>query len=250
MKLVTFNIRCDYNQDGNNSFCYRKPYILQKIRSEAPDMICFQEVLPHVAAWLKQELPEYMVIGCGRSETLEDEQATIAFRKERFNLMSMETYWLSPTPYVPASRYADQSICPRVCTEAVFEDLKTKTVFRVLNTHLDHEGPGARKEGLNQILNKLEANVFYPDAPVIITGDMNAEPDSEEMSEIIQNPEYCNATQGIGVTFHGYGNPETFCTIDYIFIRGALQATEVSAWRDVANGVYLSDHYPVCAVIK
>ena len=89
-------------------------------------MICFQEVLPHVAAWLKENLTEYTVIGCGRSETLEDEQMTVAFRTKRLNLINMETFWLSPTPYVPASRYEEQSICPRVCTEVVLKDLQER----------------------------------------------------------------------------------------------------------------------------
>ena len=68
LKLVTFNIRCDYDQDGANSFRFRKPVILKKLAEEKPDVICFQEVLPHVAAWLKENLTEYTVIGCGRSE--------------------------------------------------------------------------------------------------------------------------------------------------------------------------------------
>ena len=64
LKLVTFNIRCDYDQDGANSFRFRKPVILKKLAEEKPDVICFQEVLPHVAAWLKENLTEYTVIGC------------------------------------------------------------------------------------------------------------------------------------------------------------------------------------------
>ena len=32
------------------------PLILEKIRQEKPDIIGFQEVLPHVAAWLKENL--------------------------------------------------------------------------------------------------------------------------------------------------------------------------------------------------
>ena len=67
MKLVTFNIRCDFGQDGENNFEYRKDLILKKIAQEKPDMICFQEVLPHIAKWLKENLTEYYVIGCGRS---------------------------------------------------------------------------------------------------------------------------------------------------------------------------------------
>ena len=47
LKLVTFNIRCDYDQDGANSFRFRKPVILKKLAEEKPDVICFQEVLPH-----------------------------------------------------------------------------------------------------------------------------------------------------------------------------------------------------------
>ena len=76
MKLVTFNIRCDWGGDGNNNFCFRKPLILEKLRAEAPDAVCFQEVLPHVAAWLKEALEGYNVIGCGRTEALDDEQMT------------------------------------------------------------------------------------------------------------------------------------------------------------------------------
>ena len=49
IKLVTFNIRCDYEQDGINNFAFRKPLIVDKVISTQPDIICFQEVLPHVA---------------------------------------------------------------------------------------------------------------------------------------------------------------------------------------------------------
>ena len=181
IKLVTFNIRCDYDQDGANSFRFRKPVILKKLAEEKPDVICFQEVLPHVAAWLKENLTEYTVVGCGRSETLEDEQMTVAFRTDRLNLINMETFWLSPTPYVPASRYEEQSICPRVCTEVVLEDLQEKKVFRLCDIHLDHLGVQARTLGLSQILKKMDDAVLFAGAPVILAGDFNAEPDGEEV---------------------------------------------------------------------
>ena len=124
MKLVTFNIRCDFDQDGENSFRFRKGLILKKLEEEKPDVICFQEVLPHVAVWLRENLKDYYVVGCGRSEELRDEQVSVAFRKEKLNLISMETFWLSPSPYEPASRYPAQSTCPRVCTEVLLEDLE------------------------------------------------------------------------------------------------------------------------------
>lgn len=113
MKFVTFNIRCDFGQDGANNFIYRRPLILEKIRQEKPDIIGFQEVLPHVAAWLKENLTEYYIVGCGREKDLTGEAMIIAYRKERFQSVSLETLLavtdtvragipLSGTEYVPA----------------------------------------------------------------------------------------------------------------------------------------------------
>ena len=31
LKVVSFNIRCDYGQDGENNFEYRKPFIKEKL---------------------------------------------------------------------------------------------------------------------------------------------------------------------------------------------------------------------------
>lgn len=90
MKFVTFNIRCDFGQDGANNFIYRRPLILEKIRQEKPDIIGFQEVLPHVAAWLKENLTEYYIVGCGREKDLTGEAMIIAYRKERFQSVSLE----------------------------------------------------------------------------------------------------------------------------------------------------------------
>ena len=114
MKIVTFNIRVDCGNDGIYNFCYRRDLVLEKILKEQPDIVCFQEVMPNVAVWLRENLRDYYVIGCGRDRNLRDEQTTIAYRWDRLNLMRMEVYWLSETPMVPASRYPDQSICPRV----------------------------------------------------------------------------------------------------------------------------------------
>ncbi len=250
MKIVTFNIRLDNGQDGINNFCNRKEFILEKLKSEQPDLICFQEVLPHVAVWLKENLTDYYIVGCGRDERLRDEQTAIAYRRERMNLMRLEVYWLSETPLVPASRYPDQSICPRVCTEAVFEDMETGLVFRVANTHLDHEGPKARKKGLTQILEHLAGQTFFAHAPVILTGDMNAEPDSEEMGVMKDYPAFTNAAAGVGVTYHGYCKGARPCCIDYIFISGGLTCRTVEKWTDQRDGLFLSDHYPVCAVLS
>lgn len=250
MKLVTFNIRCDYNQDGENSFIFRKEMIRKKIDKERPDIICFQEVLPHVAAWLKEVLQDYYVVGCGRSEILDNEQMTVAFRKSRMNLISMETFWLSPHCYEPGSRYEEQSDCPRVCTELVLEDMEENKVFRLVNVHLDHLGVKARMQGLNQILQKMDQERLLPHIPVILAGDFNAEPESVEIRQLNQRLDYVNVTEGIGITFHGFLPEEQPEQIDYIYIRNqegydSLQCLSVEKWEDKEEKVWLSDHYPI-----
>lgn len=244
MKLVTYNIRYDCGQDGINNFSCRKSFILETIAREKPDVIGFQEVLPHVALWLKENLKDYYVVGCPRETDLTGEQVCIAFRPDKFNLMKMDTFWLSPTPYVPGSRYPEQSICPRTCTEVVLQELSGGKIFRMLNTHLDHEGSLARVLGAKQILEAMDNAQFFPDAPIVLVGDMNAEPDSPEMELIASRME--NLTQDIGITYHGFMGPNQ-CCIDYIFLSGAISGCDVRKWTDSRDGVFLSDHFPVSA---
>lgn len=247
MKVVTYNIRGDFGTDGKNNFFRRKPLMLKKIAAEQPDVIGFQEVHPQTAIWLRENLKGYYVVGCGRETKLDGEQMTVAFRADRFNLIEMRTFWLSETPYVPASRYEEQSDCPRSSTELVLMEYETGKVFRVLNTHLDHEGAGARKLGLRQILNYLNNVKLFPEAPVILMGDFNAWPDSEEMQVFDEFPGYESAASGLGITFHGYMKTQHPECIDYIYIRGAVKRLNAYKWTDEENGVFLSDHYPVCA---
>lgn len=249
MKLVTFNIRCDYGQDGINDFCNRKQLIIDKIQKEQPDLICFQEVLPHVAVWLKEALTDYYVIGCGRDEKLENEQMSIAYKKLKFNLLGLEVFWLSETPEVPGSRYQDQSDCPRVCTQALFQNMETKGIFRLYNTHLDHIGSGARILGLGQILRKMKKDAASDKVPAILAGDFNAVPDSQEMRLLEEYPEYIDLTSAMKGTFHDFGRQKEE-KIDYIIVEDRFQLVTATIWTDSCDGVYLSDHYPVCAEIN
>ncbi len=250
MKLVTFNIRCDYGQDEGNNFKFRKPFILEKIKKENPDIICFQEVLPHVAAWLKENLSDYYVIGCGRDKNLGNEQTSIVYKKSKYNLLEMNTFWLSETPKVPGSRYKNQSDCPRVCTMALFQNVETNEIFRIYNTHLDHIGSEARKLGLSQILDQIVRKESFVQAPAILTGDFNALPNSPEMELLKEYPQFIDLTSKIEGTFHDFGRLKELEKIDYIIAQDNITCSHTDVWKDCRDGVYLSDHYPVCAEIN
>lgn len=250
MKVVSFNIRCDYSQDKENSFSYRKEKILKKINDEKPDIIGFQEVLPHVQEWLRNNLNEYMVVGCGRDEDLKDEYMTLALRRDTIELYGLDIFWLSTTPRIRASRYEEQSICPRTCAVATIKAKGIETPIRVYNTHLDHEGMLARKLGLQQILIRMAEDRTIEKYPVILMGDFNAEPDSEELSELkTSKVPLVDTAKDLGITYHEYGNEKAFVKIDYLLISDELGYEKSYLWKDCENGVYLSDHYPVCAEV-
>ena len=65
-------------------------------------------------------------------------------------------------------------------------------------------------------------------------------------------PGYTNVTEGIGLTWHDFqgDNMEDTGNIDYIFVKGDVRCTHIEKWKHCENGVFLSDHYPVCAVLE
>ncbi|MFR8976222.1 MAG: endonuclease/exonuclease/phosphatase family protein, partial [Eubacteriales bacterium] len=67
LKIVTFNLRCAWSEDGANSFVHRAGLIWEKMRAEAPDVVALQEVMPKSLAILKLLMPDYEFFGQGRN---------------------------------------------------------------------------------------------------------------------------------------------------------------------------------------
>ena len=221
--------------------------IYDKLRTERPDVVAFQEVTGHISDFLRQSLSDiYDFYTFFRSENFDGEGITIATLKDSIVCHSIDSFWLSPTPRVPGSRFAEQSSCPRVASVGVYRERATGRLIRICNTHLDHISDEARVLGVSLLLDRLAAmNEEYP-LPTVLLGDLNAAPNSATIRVIKESPlALIELTDKIPVTFHDYGTMEA--KIDYIFGTPdlAASASVVGAWRDEHNGVYLSDHYPI-----
>lgn len=251
LKVMTFNLRMDTEADGINYFPNREPRILETIQNEKPDLIGFQEATDYVRAFLKNKLSDsYTVLGCGREKNYRGEACCIAFRKDCFELVSFDTHFLSTTPTIPASRYvgSDQSHCPRLYVHAELSHTELAKPLHFFNTHLDHKGAQAQFLGVTQILQQV-ADV---DGQFILTGDMNAKPETAciALPTAMKNREVKEATVSVPYTFHNFGKlvGEERWKIDYIF----TDATPIDSYAiadEPLDGVYISDHYPVCAWI-
>lgn len=263
MKICTFNIRVDTPVDGNNSFSLRegnthcrKPLVKSALRREMPDIIGFQEVLPHVRTWFEEKFTEYNLIGCGRECDRDGESTPIAYKRDRFYLMASDTFWLSPTPYLPGSRFpTDQSGCPRTCCCAVLMDKTNGGIIRVYNTHLDHVGERAREQGMRVVLERIKADDgVYAEVPSVLMGDFNATPDSPFLQEVegfvSAGAPITDVSAHSGFTFHAYHPDESSAKIDYIFTNARCTPEQTYLLSDEEDGVYVSDHYPVICNIS
>lgn len=254
IKVCTFNLRLDTEWDGNKRFTCRRPLIRKALLREQFDILGFQEVLPSMRAWLHKTLPDYTLIGVGRGEELDDEQNPIAFRNDSFTAIGFDTFWLSPTPGQPGSRFPeDQSVCPRICTFALLRHKETKKCLRVYNTHLDHVGERARQQGMAVILQRiLSDETRYPGIPLVLMGDLNATPDAPFLSGVTSlslSTPLTDVTAHIPVTFHGYHPEKGGSKIDYIFTNLPCDRAQTAPLTDQKGDLTLSDHYPVSATL-
>lgn len=253
IKVFSYNLRCDVDSDGINAFRRRYPYVKERLEHHKPDVIGFQEILPHMRDWLCENLDGYTIAGVGRGVNLDDESNVIAFRTDKFMLVSLDTFWLSDTPNIPGSRFSsDQSTCPRICTAAVLKHRESDGMFRLYNTHLDHVGEMAQMQGLSQILQRISKDSGEKNLPYILTGDFNNVPESTLIKSALayKSGEMKEATEGTGGTFHNFGRHENPHKIDYIFTTAPFDIEKSCVITDSKDGVYMSDHYPVCAYIE
>jgi endonuclease/exonuclease/phosphatase family metal-dependent hydrolase len=256
INVCTYNIRCDCKADGVNCFDGRKGLILREFPKYNADVIGFQEVLPHVREWLEKNMPEYTFVGTGRNADYDGEHVCTAFRSDLFQLVSLDTYWLSDTPFVPGSRFGtDQSFCPRTVTAAVLITRKERKIVRMYNTHLDHVGSMSQAQGMTLVLSRIAADeARYPGTPVILTGDFNIYPDNPIIAGIskfsVGGRLMTDVTADVGGTFHAYKPETVHSKIDYIFTTAECDASRSQTLTECEDGVYLSDHYPVVAELE
>lgn len=250
LKIVTYNMRTDTSHDGPQAFPFRKPFMRDRMLEESPDIIGFQEIQPHMLDWLREVLEGYEVLGYGRGKNFGDEANPIAFKKSRFELQYFDQRWLSDTPFVPGSRFADQSGCPRIFAVCMLRDREGEFGrFRFVNTHLDHERDYAKVEGAKQIVAEIERLDRQIKLPTVVTGDFNALPGSEPLA-VFERAGYVDLTASSGGTFHGYGKVKENSKIDYIMAAPTVKVSSVRMWTETRDGLYLSDHYPVEAQVE
>lgn len=252
--VMSFNIRYDNPEDSLDNWKYRKDRAATAILFYEADIVGTQEVLHNQLEDLKQRLPQYGVVGVGREDGKEKgEYSALWYNKERFDLTDSGYFWLSETPEVAGSKGWDGA-CERIATWVKLKEKKGGREYFALNTHLDHVGVAARREGVTLMLNRV--NELAGSLPVIVTGDFNADPESDVIAHVTDQNDPLHLTDsrtispivyGPAWTWHDFGQLpyDRRPLIDYVFVRGNLQVLKYGILAEMENEAFLSDHAPV-----
>jgi len=247
---MTYNIRYDNSGDGENRWPVRRDFLTSQLKFYEPDIFGIQEGLFHQLNFIDSSLTEYDYVGVGRKDgkTL-GEYSAIFYNTTKLKIIESSTFWLSETPEKTSVGW--DAALERICTYALFENLKNNQRFWIFNTHFDHRGKLARDNSARLIINKINS-INKNNQAFIFMGDLNLEPDSEAIRYIsgILNDSKVSATEvifGPDGTFNGFDfeSPVTK-RIDYIFTgKNSVEVKKYAVLSDSKNCRYPSDHLPV-----
>lgn len=248
-KAMSFNIRYLNKIDGINCWKNRCRLVIDIINKQNPIVFGLQEGVNKQVRDVAKQLKKYKWVGVGRENgKKKGEYCAIFYDTNRLKLEQTETLWLSMTPNTPGTKSWDSSQC-RIVTKAVLTIKDTGKTLIYYNVHLDHRGPISRIKSIQRLKQMV---MPHESDAVIIAGDFNFEPDSNEYVEmlngsILEDSKYAKdvITEGPERTSHGFNN-EYDMRIDYFYINKNIRAKKYTSYKlETINGVYASDHYPI-----
>ena len=246
LKVMSYNIRLGSAQDGTNSWSLRYLATGEMLKDQKPDVFGVQEALEYQIRYI-EDMCGYESVGVGREDgKKEGEHMSILWNKKKVSMMKWGTFWLSETPEKPSKGWDAE--CYRTATWALMKDKATGNKFYFVNTHLDHVGAEAQKNGLKLIVEKI-AQLNDDGYPVVLVGDFNMEPGNKTMAEIdvaMQSARNIAEKTDSHDTFNGWGKGSGI--IDYIYVSGFSSCPEYqTVTKRYEDRKFVSDHYPVFA---
>lgn len=250
LTVMSFNIRSGVARDKENDWAIRAKATPEMLHTLKPDIFGVQEAYDFQIFYIEHFCPEYKSYGVGREPKGKGEHMSIFYNSEVLEMLEHGTYWLSETPDEPS--FGWDAACIRTATWALMKDLRNGRQFFFVNTHLDHKGEEARKNGLALVVDKIAA--MNPDnLPMVLTGDLNADPGDpclEGIESIMKNARTYAGSSDERISFQGFGKEQPSRIIDYIYYSGFSSCPDFKVVTDIFAGVpYISDHYPVKAVL-
>ena len=249
IQVMSYNIRYGTAQDGDNCWENRREAAAAMIRDQHPAVFGVQEALDFQLDFFLSNCPGYKCVGVGREDGVHGgEHMAVFYDSERIELENWGTYWLSETPDEPS--FGWDAACKRTATWTLLLDKSTGKRFYFVDTHLDHVGREARRNGLALLVKRI-GDMNPEGYPMILCGDFNVYPDDPCLTGlrgIMKDARETASSTDREFTWHDWGRVSGTPPIDYIFYDGFKACNSFSRITQEYLGVpYVSDHYPVKA---
>lgn len=261
--LMTYNILHSLNPLPPGNWSRRRPLVWETIRRHHPDILALQEVLQGQLEDFDREFGrEYAWVGRGHAGGFDGEILPVAWRRDRFEPLAHEFFWLSPTPEVTGSGGWGGRF-PRVVTVVRLREKATGRELVVCNNHweADNDLMEARRESARLLLARTAR--LPAGLPVFLCGDFNIVPTRKSRREPYRMltedgapPAFTDAWLAAAVRsgpdttknrLHPAPNLQPGERKDWILFRGPVTIGRVEVDEFHREGLYPSDHLPVCA---
>lgn len=255
LRAMTFNLRFASDQPPN-AWPDRRPVMRHLLEKESPDVFGTQEGLYRQLRDIAADLPAYEWIGLGRGGGSRDEFAAIFFKRERFEPVAFDHFWLSDTPEVIGSITWGPHY-RRMVTWVRLRERSTGREFYVWNTHFDHEVEVARQKAAELIRARIEK--LEPNLPLILLGDFNCAAGRSVAYDTLTKGARLADTWTLAAqrenetlnSFHDYKPALAESTrIDWILARPPVKVKHAAIVTYHEGAQYPSDHFPVEADLE
>ncbi len=261
-EVMSYNVfwGADIPADKGLSIEDRYLKVAELIKAQSADIIMLQEYTNAFAAVAEPVLGAYSIYGKPHTGT-GDEQAPVAWKTEKYDLVASGTFWASDTPDVA---YSDswcesEKAYPRAINWVVLKDKQTGKQILAMSVHgqPNNENAAARTKTMELVAKKAaELSEQYGNIGVVIGGDMNMAVNSDAYNEL---------TAGGLRDVRGWINPKSigsysnwdreegkFAMGDYLFVGGDVNAEsyivctdDLDSDRTDGKNVHISDHSPI-----
>ncbi len=256
LKVMSFNVRYSNSTDqGVRNWEQRKKPIVAMIRDISPDVIGTQESRTDQRSFLKSMLPQYTTLEIPKTGTGTGANVTLMYDNRSYNKLDWGYFFLSATPDVPSACWDAGSTAWRATIWVKLEEIVTKKVFYVFNTHYPDKAADntARLNSSNLNITKMK-EIAGEDIPVFFIGDLNCsyDPSDSKRNALVPIYEWMEAARSVPDTdkyysYNGWGEATSAPTrnLDHIFYRNVTPVSFRTIRTEYEGVKYISDHYPI-----
>ena len=256
--VMSFNVRYQAVSDtGIKSWDNRKEGVFEMLRTIRPMTMGVQELDDEQLSDILSAMPEYGVVQGEWSGVINSgAYDSIFYLKDSLEVERSATFWLSDTPDVMSAVPGCTNY--RIAVWGVFRNKRTGSRFIHLNTHLENgsqiKHDNIRYQEMVAIVERMK-QINNESLPWVMTADWNTGENDPIFNTLIEELGAMSARatakrSDSNRTFNNYGTSST-SQLDHIFYHGFAAASEfrtvTQRWAGLA---FISDHYPVYAVLR